>query len=287
MVAVCHAERTDHRHRDCGRGSGQAVRGDAELLRGYADRNGGIRRSRDRRAWHEAVYRHLRQQRQVCADRQLCRHLFRDGHQERGILVHGVRVGVDLRRQLHRNGEVLHPHRYHRQRLYGQGGQRLHHTHGHQQRNGKVLPAEHRHVERHRHQERRDGHRQRSLQLLHRLYAGAVLCQGLRCLLELQCAVDGADPPEKVHRSERTGQCRHHHESLPRSRHWRRKLTLRQLSPVEWHGRVQHHQQCRKLQEGAERLLPKQLRYRRLYPRVLLPYYRRCRQQETVLLHCG
>lgn len=40
---------------------------------------------------------------------------------------------------------------------------------------------------------------QDSLQLLHRLYAGAVLCQGLRCLLELQCAVDGADPTEKVH----------------------------------------------------------------------------------------
>ena len=154
-------------------------------------------------------------------------------------------------------------------------------------RNGKVLPAEHRHVERHRHQERRDGHRQRSLQLLHRLYAGAVLCQGLRCLLELQCTVDGADPLEKVHRSERTGQCRHHHESRACGRYRRRQLPLRQLSPVERHGRVQHHQQCRKLQEGAERLLSKQLRYRRLYPRVLLPYYRRCRQQETVLLHRG
>ena len=106
---VWHAERADHRHRDRGRGSGQAVRGDAELLRSYADRNGGIRRCRDRHAWHEAVYRHLRQQRQVCADRQLCRHLFRDSHQERGILVHGLCVGVDLRRQLHRNGEVLHP----------------------------------------------------------------------------------------------------------------------------------------------------------------------------------
>ena len=71
-------------------------------------------------------------------------------------------------------------------------------TLGYQQRNGKVLPAEHRHVERHRHQERRDCHRQRCLQLLHRLYAGAVLCQGLRRLLELQCAVDGADALKKA-----------------------------------------------------------------------------------------
>ena len=70
-------------------------------------------------------------------------------------------------------------------------------------------------------------------------------------------------------------------------RYRRRQLSLRQLSPVERHGRVQHHQQCRKLQEGAERLLSKKLRYRRLHPRVLLPYYRRCRQQETVLLHRG
>ena len=215
MVAACHAERADHRHRDCGRGSGQAVRGDAGYFAATLTVTAESGAVVTATLGTKAVYRHLRQQRQVCADRQLCRHLFRDGHQERGIFVHGVCGGVDLRRQLHRNGEVLHPHRHHRQRLYGQGGQRFHHAHGHQQRNGKVLPAEHRHVERHRHKERRDGHWRRSLQLLHRLYAGAVLCQGLRRLLELQCTVDGADPPEKVHRSERPGPCRHHHASPP------------------------------------------------------------------------
>lgn len=109
----------------------------------------------------------------------------------------------------------------------------------------------------------------------------------LRCLLELQCAVDGSDAAEEGHRSERTGQCRHHHESRACGRYRRRQLSLRQLSPVERHGRVQHHQQCCQLQEGNDRLLTEQLRYRRLYPGVLLPDHRRRCQQEAVLLHRG
>ena len=82
MVALCHAERPDHRYRDRDRGSGQAVRGDAELLRRHADRDGGIRCGRNRHAWHKEIHRHLRQQLEVCADRQLCRYLLRNGHQE-------------------------------------------------------------------------------------------------------------------------------------------------------------------------------------------------------------
>lgn len=160
MVAVCHAERADHRHRDCGRGSGQAVRGDAELLRGYADRNGGIP------AQSVTATLGTKQYTGTCGSNGKCALTVNyAGTYSVTATKSGVSSSMASAAVSTSGGsytatvKFLHPHRHHRQRLYGQGGQRLHHAHGHQQRNGKVLPAEHRHVERHCHQERRDGHR--------------------------------------------------------------------------------------------------------------------------------